>query len=157
MIDERYLVGVSLSKPFSWIEQKPAAPSRDSKSQLQQYFINYADGAYTLSFMRPIYSSDPHDISLNQDVYFFFPVGGGTYSPSNGNIRMHSRTPIISPQRYNLANCDSAGKLLIKYLHPPSPSPRTSSHFNSCASGPFILTISSPFFLFFYPFNHPCL
>ena len=53
----------------------------------------------TISFIRPVASTDPSDVSLDQCRYFIFPYEGGSYDAVSKKIGKHDQTPLTSAQK----------------------------------------------------------
>lgn len=59
----------------------------------------FEDGIVTLSFIRPVVSSDPKDVSLDACRFFLFPVEGGNYDPVSKKIGKHGQPPLTSADK----------------------------------------------------------
>jgi hypothetical protein len=75
------------------------APQLDSSQNIRNESGTYEDGLVTISFIRPVVSTDPKDVSLDQCRFFLFPIDGGSYNPVSKKIHKHDQTPISSAER----------------------------------------------------------
>uniref|UniRef100_A0A914RML2 DOMON domain-containing protein n=1 Tax=Parascaris equorum TaxID=6256 RepID=A0A914RML2_PAREQ len=75
---------------------------------------SYDGGFIYANFSRGLISDDDHDLSIDQCVYFLFPVGGGDLEGGTGELRKHSETPISSSKKICLASCARSSNLPTK-------------------------------------------
>ncbi|CAJ0607497.1 unnamed protein product [Cylicocyclus nassatus] len=79
-------------------------PIVDEQQDIFDVETAYDDGVVMANFSRELYSSDEHDINLQQCVYLLFTPGGGKFEPS-GELRKHGDTPIASRTKICLNTC----------------------------------------------------
>ncbi|VDK81473.1 unnamed protein product, partial [Litomosoides sigmodontis] len=82
-------------------------PKIDSEQGLFDIQTSYDQGRAYANFSRYLVSNDANDISIDQCVYFLYPVNGGLLDIETNEIRKHKATPIPSGKRICPALCFS--------------------------------------------------
>ncbi|VDM50992.1 unnamed protein product [Toxocara canis] len=80
-------------------------PKIDSDQAIFGVSAAYDAGFIYANFSRSLISDDDHDLSIDQCVYFLYPVNGGDLEGGTGELRKHSETPISSTKKICLASC----------------------------------------------------
>uniref|UniRef100_A0A915A5V3 DOMON domain-containing protein n=1 Tax=Parascaris univalens TaxID=6257 RepID=A0A915A5V3_PARUN len=89
-------------------------PKIDADQAIFGVGASYDGGFIYANFSRGLISDDDHDLSIDQCVYFLFPVGGGDLEGGTGELRKHSETPISSSKKICLASCARSSNLPTK-------------------------------------------
>uniref|UniRef100_A0A0N5AE40 TIL domain-containing protein n=1 Tax=Syphacia muris TaxID=451379 RepID=A0A0N5AE40_9BILA len=121
------IVGVSLPKDsevrvLDYYSPGYGRPKLDEDQGVFDIHASYVSGRVYANFSRSLASTDEQDISLEQCVYFIFPVSGGPIEEGfyfklfqftlelttlgSGDIKKHYDSPISSRNKICLKNCE---------------------------------------------------
>ncbi|KAL3995632.1 DOMON domain family protein [Acanthocheilonema viteae] len=80
-------------------------PKIDNEQNLFDIRTSYDQGRVYANFSRYLVSNDENDISIDQCVYFLYPVNGGILDMETNEIHKHKETPISSGTKICAALC----------------------------------------------------
>ncbi|KAM3718652.1 MOXD1 [Dirofilaria immitis] len=90
-------------------------PKIDSEQDLFNIRAFYDQGRIYANFSRYLISTDENDISINQCIYFLYPVNGGLIDMETNEIGKHKEAPIPSRRKICPISC-SNNNLAVKKL-----------------------------------------
>uniref|UniRef100_A0A0M3KF23 DOMON domain-containing protein n=1 Tax=Anisakis simplex TaxID=6269 RepID=A0A0M3KF23_ANISI len=80
-------------------------PKIDSDQGIFDVHGVYESGYIYANFSRGLVSEDEYDLSINECIYFLYPVAGGDLEEGSGEIKKHTETPVTSLKKVCLKAC----------------------------------------------------